>query len=125
MHQLEHTAAAHGLIQLSRRFAHRSLVPFRQHHPFRPCQHRPTVLVAAPQLPANGLPPVATAVEADVVLVEIGGAGHHDQGGGRRAGVSTTGSLHQRLHRPTGPVVKAMQLMGPARRNTGQQPSTE
>ena len=125
MHQLEHTAAAHRLIQPPRRFAHRSLVPFRQHHPFRPCQHRPTVLVAAPQLPANGLPPVATAVEADVVLVEIGGAGHHDQRGRRRAGIRTAGGLHQRLHRATGPVFKAMQLMGPARRNTGQQPSTE
>ena len=48
MHQLEHTAAAHRLIQPSRRFAHRSLVPFRQHHPFRPCQHRLTVLGADP-----------------------------------------------------------------------------
>ena len=29
MHQLEHTAAAHRLIQPSCRFAHRSLIPFR------------------------------------------------------------------------------------------------
>ena len=68
---------------------------------------------------------MATTVKADVVLVEIGGTGHHDQRCGRRAGIRAAGGLHQRLHRATGPIFKAMQLMGPARWDTGQQPSTE
>ena len=125
LHFLEHPAAANGTVELARCLANRSLIPLGQHHPLRPGQHRGPIPAAAPQLTTDQPTATPTAVIADVVLVEIRCAGHHDQGAGLHRGIGTTGSLHQGLQRPPRPILQALQLQGPARWNTGQKPQAQ
>ena len=100
-------------------------MPLRKHHPFSPRQHWRNVTTASSKLPTHQMPTATTAVVADVVLVEIRRAGHHDQRGWRLLRIRTTGGPDQGLHRPTGPVLKTLQLARPTSGNAGQHAQTQ
>ena len=118
---LKDSAAAHCPVQPPGAFAHRSQVSLRQHHPFSPVQHRDNIARTSTQLPSNGLPALSATVKTDVVLVEIGGAGNHDQRPWRLVGNTTSGRLHQSLHRPAGTTGQTLPLRLPSSRHAGQQ----
>ena len=124
-HLLKDIALAHGPVKPAGGLAHGSLMSLRQQHPFGPFQHGLAVLPAATQLATDQLTALATAIETDVVLVEIRGAGHHDQGARLLRWIGTTGRRHQSFDRPRRTIRQPLHLLRPARRQRSQHPAEQ